>query len=413
MPVFSRRFLLAGKTAEERRQRRAGYRLRDFSITSKTRARYEPKRSGDYSPSWKPKRTSTTWMKSFVSGLNCSGPEGNQSMQLQILYLVYISTGPRWGVRYEKPGGFSRHWRRIEAPSRAPPLTVLLAKAIISRAVQKGDLCFACIVALAYHALLRTGEVLALRFCDLEFNLQCGVVSLQQSKSGLRSGSQEAVALRDRCTLQLLDTLWTCQRHFPGQKIWPHSGQAFRKRLLSYFRFFRVVHFGYKGYSLRRGGATFLLQHGVPLEAILLRGHWKSISVGRLYLQDGLAQLPSLRIPPCDLDRINSFAGEVCPTAFHPWNAVRGAVEQATNKGVVLSSMPFGRKERQSQWRSTSPCLSECGRSYVTRHAFWPDVYIFDKSLANAKWLRWPSGLAQNKCELAEPLTVASTVRVK
>ena len=33
--------LLAGRTAAERRRRRAGLRLRDFSITTKTRQRYE------------------------------------------------------------------------------------------------------------------------------------------------------------------------------------------------------------------------------------------------------------------------------------------------------------------------------------------------------------------------------------
>eukprot|EP00435_Cladocopium_sp_Y103_P062211 s313_g23.t2 len=225
---------------------------------------------------------------------------------------VRVCTGAVLGLHYFWPQvrgelreawRLFKHWRRVEAPSRAPPLTVLLVRAIISRAVQLGDICFAALIALAYHTLLRTGEMLSLRFCDLEFDSRCGIVSLQQSKSGLRTGSQEAIAIRDTTTLQLLDAFWTCHRHFPGQKLWNASAQAFRNKLNAYFRFFRVCHFGYKGYSLRRGGATFLLQEGVPLEAILLRGRWKSIGVGRLYLQDGLAQLPSLRIPPCDFDR--------------------------------------------------------------------------------------------------------------
>lgn len=317
MPGSGRRFLLAGKTAEERRQRRAGFRLRDFSITSKTRARYESA-VGRLLPFLEAQQDLTHLDEILCEWIELQWTKGESVNNIADTLSGLHFYWPQVRGALREAWRLFKHWRRVEAPSRAPPLTVLLAKAIISRAVQKGDLCFACIVALAFHALLRTGEVLALRFCDLEFNLTCGVVSLQQSKSGLRSGSQEAVALRDRSTLQLLDTYWACQKHFPGQRIWPHSGQAFRKRLLSYFRFFRVVHFGYKGYSLRRGGATFLLQQGVPLEAILLRGRWKSISVGRLYLQDGLAQLPSLRIPPCDLDRINSFAAEVCPTAFHP-----------------------------------------------------------------------------------------------
>ena len=68
---------------------------------------------------------------------------------------------------------------------------------------------------------------MALRYWDIEFDLNQGVLSLGASKSGIRTGSKEAVALRDRCTLQLLDTLWTCHRHFPGQKLWPYTSQRF------------------------------------------------------------------------------------------------------------------------------------------------------------------------------------------
>ena len=317
MPRAGPRVLLAGKTAAERRERRAGYKLRDFSITSKTRSRYEHA-VGRLVPFLEAQRS-----LDHLDDIICEWIEWQWSKGESVNFIADTLSGlhffwPQLRGILREAWRLFKHWRRVEAPSRAPPLTVLLVKAIVCRAVQKGDLTFAALIALAYHALLRTGEILSLRFCDLEFNSQCGVVSLRQSKSGLRTGTKESVAIRDSCTLQLLDTLWECQRHFPGQNIWPHSGQAFRKRLYQYFRFFRVVHFGYKGYSLRRGGATFLLQQGVPLEAILLRGRWKSIAVGRLYLQDGMAQLPALRIPPCDLSRIESFANEVSPTAFFP-----------------------------------------------------------------------------------------------
>jgi hypothetical protein len=96
------------------------------------------------------------------------------------------------------------------------------------------------------------------------------------------------------------------------------SRQFFRDLFQAHLRFFQVCHFQYKPYSLRRGGAAFLLQQGVPLEAILLRGRWKSLSVGGLYLVDGLAQLPSLRIPAVDMKRILSAANESSPTTFEP-----------------------------------------------------------------------------------------------
>lgn len=55
---------------------------------------------------------------------------------------------------------------------------------------------------------------LALRYCDFEFNSICGIINLGSSKSGLRTGSQESVALRDPTTLALLDSLWMLHVNF-------------------------------------------------------------------------------------------------------------------------------------------------------------------------------------------------------
>ena len=120
------------------------------------------------------------------------------------------------------------------------------------------------------HCLLRTGELLALQFKDLELSTETGVVSLYSSKSGLRTGTEEAVAVRDPLVLELLQTLAVSQKFCPGQKLWPHSAQFFRNRFAEHMRFFRIAHLKMKPYSLRRGGATFLLQQGLPLDVILL-----------------------------------------------------------------------------------------------------------------------------------------------
>lgn len=127
-------------------------------------------------------------------------------------------------------------------------------------------------MAIGFHCLLRTGELLGLQFKNFEFNSRCGVVSLMSSKSGLRTGSEEAVAIRDRLVLQILGTLFSTTLFHRGQKLWPYSGQAFRDLFASYMRAFRICHLGMKPYSLRRGGATFLLQEGMALESILIRG---------------------------------------------------------------------------------------------------------------------------------------------
>eukprot|EP00435_Cladocopium_sp_Y103_P045333 s2195_g13.t1 len=291
MPMRVPRVLLAGRTKAERQKRRAGIRLRDYTITEKTRARYEAAVAhilphlesqpdlGDLDgilSDWVElqwvRGEPLTLIADCLSGLHFFWPEIRGSLK------------QAWRL--------FKSWRRVETPARAPPLTISLACAFVAKAVDAGKLPLAALLALGFHALLRTGELLKLRFCDIEWNHQCGVVSLHQSKTGLRTRSHEAVALRDSLVLQLLETLVSVQRPFPGDLLWPYSGGAFRKECQKLCDFFEVSSFKYKPYSLRRGGATFLLQVGVPLEAILIRGRWRSLGVARLYLEDGLAQLP-------------------------------------------------------------------------------------------------------------------------
>lgn len=206
-----------------------------------------------------------------------------------------------------------KSWRRIEAPQRAPPLTALIVRAVVGRAVENNEIAFATLVAVGFHCLLRTGELLALQFKDIELGPHLGVISLMSSKSGLRTGTEEAVTVRDALVLDLLRTLVATNRVFRGQKLWPHSNQYFRDRFRSFMRFFRICHLNMKPYSLRRGGATYLLQEGTPIDVILLRGRWKSLGVGRLYLEDGLAQIPQLRVSPQDKERLEKFSN-FCPT---------------------------------------------------------------------------------------------------
>ena len=183
-------------------------------------------------------------------------------------------------------------------------------------AVDRGDLQFAVLIAIGFNCLLRTGEFLSLQYKDLEFTPACGVVSLRSSKSGLRAGSEEAIAIRDLLVLELLHTLFVVHSHHPGNKLWPSSAQAFRTKFAQYMQFFRISHVKMKPYSLRRGGATYMLQEGIPLDVILLRGRWRSLNVA--YLEDGVSQIPQLRIDDSDKARISVFADKCPTTAFRP-----------------------------------------------------------------------------------------------
>lgn len=187
-------------------------------------------------------------------------------------------------------------WRKIEVPARAPPITEDVCWAIVSRALQSEELSFAALVALGFHCFLRTGEMLAVRPCDLLIKADKGIVRLPASKGGARHNVQESVTITDKLLLNILHELLLYKRATRETRvpIWTRSPGAFRNLFYAMLKFFDIEHLRFRCYSLRRGGATAYFQaHGL-MEKTLLRGRWASISVAKLYLCDALSQLPEL-----------------------------------------------------------------------------------------------------------------------
>jgi len=191
-------------------------------------------------------------------------------------------------------------WRKKETPSRAPPIPEDLLWAMVSFAVQHQLFVFGCLLALGFHCFLRTGELLAIRPCDLLLRHGKGIVNLPASKGGTRHNVRESVTIDDPVVVTLLEELVHAKReaHLFRVPIWNLSGTRFRDTFAQVVAFFKVEHLRFRPYSLRRGGATaFFSQFGL-MEKTLLRGRWASVSVARLYLCDALAQLPSLVATP-------------------------------------------------------------------------------------------------------------------
>ena len=180
--------LLAAKTRKGRQKQRAGIRLRDFTITAKTKARYEaavyqilpyleeqPSLDGldEIVMEW----IELQWVKGeavngiadCLSGLHWFCPEFKGKLRQS------------WKL--------FKSWRRIESPQKAAPLTVPIVCAVVARALELNEIAFAALFGLAFHCMLRTGELLALQFKDLELGSSTGICSLYSSKSGLRTGS--------------------------------------------------------------------------------------------------------------------------------------------------------------------------------------------------------------------------------
>ena len=96
--------------------------------------------------------------------------------------------------------------------------------------------------------------------------------------------SAQALKRRLRCEMPSLYNCWIpwcpCKKPAPGDPVWPKTSQLFRQEFRRMCVFFGFISQQFKPYSLCRGGATFLLQAGMPLESILLRGRWKSLPSG-------------------------------------------------------------------------------------------------------------------------------------
>ena len=317
MPAAQPRILLAGRTRADRRRNRAGIRLRDYTITEQTKRRYE-KAVAQILPYLEAQKNLLDLDGILADWVELQWVKGESFTLIADLLSGLHFYWPELRGQLRHSWRLFKSWRRVETPSRAPPLTCDLACAFTAKAVAAGNLSLAALIAIGFHGLLRTGELLKIRFGDLEFNQVCGVLTLHQSKSGLCTGAQEAIAIRDSLVLQLLDTLLSLQSPHPGDLIWPHSGGSFRKEFQKLCEFFDVQHLQFKPYSLRRGGATYLLQMGVALETILVRGRWRSLGVARLYLEDGLAQLPALRTTVPQRQRISRWVNMTPYTAFRP-----------------------------------------------------------------------------------------------
>ncbi len=187
-------------------------------------------------------------------------------------------------------------WRRVEAPNRAPPLTAQIVHAMAMYALNHNNLVYAGLLLLGFFALLRTGELLQVRPVDLLLTDAQGIISLKDTKTGLRNAAQETVGFDDPLTLEILRAL-KASRISEGNSnvpIWLRSAQSFRNEFYHHCKRFDLQTFEFRPYSLRRGGATHLFQQTGSMEMALLKGRWSSSKVAKIYLSDGLSHLPGM-----------------------------------------------------------------------------------------------------------------------
>ena len=200
-------------------------------------------------------------------------------------------------------------WRRVEVPCRAPPLTLRLVRSLAAFEIDQGNMEMATLLLLAFHCLLRTGEILALKPTDFLLNDDQGIVSLQQSKSGVRNRAKEAVSITDTLVLDCLHELLKFRRQFNLMQLplWSSTGSHFRARFAWLCEYFHLQQFHFRPYSLRRGGATKVFQDTGSMETALLRGRWESRRVAKIYICDALSFLPAIKLSAESQSRLRQY----------------------------------------------------------------------------------------------------------
>ena len=205
------------------------------------------------------------------------------------------------GLRNHMPAAWRllRTWQHNEIPSRAPPLPEHVVQAMAGWAIFNNHHAFALSLLIGYYCMLRTGEVLGL----LSSHIDCAkgalqaVISLGFTKGGKRQGAAESVVLGLEPVVRLVKE-W--KKGVPVGAPMTSTPPKWRQLFNHALEKLGVASFQFRPYSLRRGGATFFFQKHQNLDRILVQGRWHTQKSARLYLNEGLAVLAQMRLPPHD-----------------------------------------------------------------------------------------------------------------
>ena len=171
-------------------------------------------------------------------------------------------------------------WTTNEVTNRAPPLTEAVLKAMAGWSFFNEHPTFGLSLLLAFYGLLRTGELLSLQSWQIHMTSpnKPAVVSLGLTKSGKGVGRK------------LPPNTHTSSPN-------PMFGDNFLNFLMNVSMVSKIQEWGFRPYSLGRGGATSYFVKVGSLDRVLLLGCWTAIKIAKIYLNSGLAMLADIKNP--------------------------------------------------------------------------------------------------------------------
>ena len=204
-------------------------------------------------------------------------------------------------IKGKLPGAWRllKTWAMNEVPNRAPPLPDYVVHAMCGRACFHQEFGFAVSLMVCFYGMLRTGELLGVKRKDMasEAGQRKVLLSLGFTKGGKRAGAAESVVFGfDQVVLVLKRWMAIAPMH-KSLTPPPHRWRALFSECLTKLK---LTSFGFRPYSLRRGGATYWFSKHHSLDRLLLEGRWQAAKTARLYINEGLSVLAQLELPPND-----------------------------------------------------------------------------------------------------------------
>ena len=215
-------------------------------------------------------------------------------------------------------------WSTHELPSRAPPMTEQVLRAMVGWAMMHEHDTFALSFLVGFYGLLRAGELLSLQAWQIHMTsaVQPAVINLGYTKAGKRQGAAESATITEQL---LLRHLWAWKNRVPNHTFLTLKPHAWRTLFAECIVQLKLTQWEFRPYSLRRGGATHLFVKCGSLDQVLLAGRWTALKTARIYLNSGLAMLSEIQIPKTLLHPFHQI--------FATWSVTNPSLEPAPLRG--------------------------------------------------------------------------------
>ena len=175
-------------------------------------------------------------------------------------------------------------------------------------------------------------------------------------------GSQKVASDKEQPSQWLLGMTWWSMSYAAGKSLaapstpFARNAAQWRAQFNEALQALNLGEYGFRPYSLRRGGATFWFSRHHSLDKILLQGRWQAAKTARIYINEGLSILAEMSLPPSHPSLrpfLSVFSLCIHSSHFLPhlsllFQEVQGAVERGKPKdprmdlGSVQSAQIYG-----------------------------------------------------------------------